>query len=67
VLDATGVQAMSDHDSERQKLVRLPVLLSEEELAAIDDYRYSNRIPSRAAAIRQLLFRGLEKEDGGFS
>jgi len=57
------VQAMSDHISERQKLVRIAVFIPTNDLAAIDDYRYSKRIPSRAAAIRQLLFRGLEEED----
>jgi hypothetical protein len=57
------VQAMSDQNSERQKLVRMAVFISKDDLAAIDDYRYSKRIPSRAAAIRQLLFRGLEEED----
>ena len=30
-------------------------MLNEEELAAIDDWRFKQRMPSRAAAIRQLL------------
>ena len=34
---------------------RLQIMLNEEELAAIDDWRFKQRMPSRAAAIRQLL------------
>lgn len=38
---------------------RLQIMLSDEELAAIDDWRFQQRMPSRAAAIRQLLNIGL--------
>lgn len=38
---------------------RLQIMLDDSELAAIDDYRFDQRIPSRAAAIRQLLRLGL--------
>lgn len=34
---------------------RLQIMLDDEELAAIDDWRFKHRMPSRAAAIRQLL------------
>jgi hypothetical protein len=34
---------------------RLQIMLSDEELAAIDDWRFEQRMPSRAAAIRRLL------------
>ncbi len=34
---------------------RLQIMLNEEELAAIDDWRFEQRMPSRAAAIRHLL------------
>jgi hypothetical protein len=34
---------------------RLQIMLDENELAAIDDWRFRQRMPSRAAAIRQLL------------
>lgn len=34
---------------------RLQIMLNDEELAAIDDWRFKERMPSRAAAIRQLL------------
>ena len=38
---------------------RLQIMLSHEELRAIDDWRFQSRMPSRAAAIRELLMRGL--------
>jgi len=34
-------------------------MLSEDELRAIDDWRFDHRMPTRAAAIRELLRRGL--------
>jgi hypothetical protein len=34
---------------------RLQIMLNDEELAAIDDWRFIQRMPSRAAAIRHLL------------
>ena len=39
---------------------RLQIMLDDAELAAIDDYRFQNRMPSRAAAVRQLLRLGME-------
>jgi hypothetical protein len=41
---------------------RLQIMLTGEELAALDDWRFANRMPSRAAAIRELLKRGLSAE-----
>jgi metal-responsive CopG/Arc/MetJ family transcriptional regulator len=38
---------------------RLQVMLDGDELAALDDFRFAHRMPSRAAAIRELLKRGL--------
>ena len=38
---------------------RLQVMLSPEELAALDDFRFRHRMPTRAAAIRELLKLGL--------
>ena len=38
---------------------RLQVMLAPEELAAIDDFRFSRRMPTRAAAVRELLKLGL--------
>ena len=44
------------------RVERLQIMLSEEELAALDDWRFARRMPSRAAAIRELLKRGLSAE-----
>lgn len=41
---------------------RLQIMLTKEELSALDSWRFSKRMPSRAAAIRELLKRGLTAE-----
>jgi hypothetical protein len=38
---------------------RLQVMLTPEELEALDDFRFKERMPSRAAGVRELLRRGL--------
>jgi hypothetical protein len=38
---------------------RLQVMLSPDELALVDDFRFKNRMPTRAAAVRELLKLGL--------
>jgi hypothetical protein len=39
---------------------RLQIMLTPEELAAVDDWRFRQRMPSRAAAVRELLRTGLD-------
>jgi hypothetical protein len=41
---------------------RLQIMLSADELMVLDDFRFKMRMPSRAAAIRELLKRGLSAE-----
>ena len=41
---------------------RLQIMLSDGELTAVDDWRFHQHMPSRAAAIRELLRRGLAAE-----
>jgi hypothetical protein len=41
---------------------RLQIMLFAEELTALDDFRFKERMPSRAAAVRELLRRGLASE-----
>jgi hypothetical protein len=41
---------------------RLQIMLTQEELEAVDNWRFSRRMPSRAAAVRELLKRGLAAE-----
>jgi hypothetical protein len=41
---------------------RLQIMLSPEELTVLDDFRFKDRMPSRAAAVRELLKRGLAAE-----
>jgi len=38
---------------------RLQIMLSPEELEALDDFRFRQRMPSRAAAVRELFRLGL--------
>jgi hypothetical protein len=52
-------------ESRRQRDERLQIMLNLEELRALDDFRFRKRMPSRAAAVRELLKRGLGAE--GFS
>lgn len=42
-----------------QRGERLQIMLEGDELRALDDFRFANRMPSRAAAVRELLRRGL--------
>ena len=48
--------------SDLERGERLQIMLSPEEIRALDDWRFACRMPSRAAAIRELLRRGLGVE-----
>ena len=41
---------------------RLQIMLDPQELKALDDWRFKTRMPSRAAAVRELIRRGLAAE-----
>jgi hypothetical protein len=41
------------------RTLRLQLMLSHAELSAIDDFRFKYRLPFRAAAVRELMKRGL--------
>lgn len=49
----------------REREQRLQIMLSDGELSAVDDFRYKFRIPSSAAAVRELLNRGLRAASTG--
>jgi hypothetical protein len=51
----------------RSREERLQIMLSPNERKAIDDWRFHARMPSRAAAIRELLRRGLLAEGFEFA
>jgi hypothetical protein len=40
---------------------RLQIMLSPEELKAVDNFRFQHRMPTRAAAVRELLRHGIEE------
>ncbi len=46
--------------SEEPKDVRLPIMVTRSEAEAIDDWRFQNRVATRAEAIRRLIKLGLE-------
>jgi hypothetical protein len=46
---------------------RLQIMLTKEELTSVDTWRFGRRMPSRAAAVRELLRRGLSAEGFAFS
>ena len=48
--------------SELTRQERLQIMLTAQELSALDDWRFTKRMPSRAAAVRELLKRGLAAE-----
>lgn len=50
------------HDWDITRGERLQIMLTPEELKALDDWRFQRRMPSRAAAVRELLKRGLAAE-----
>lgn len=44
------------------KIERVQIMLTEEELAALDEWLLARRLPSRPAAVRELLLRSLAAE-----
>ena len=48
--------------TDNQRGERLQLMLGADELRALDDFRFRRRMPSRAAAVRELLRRGLAAE-----
>ncbi|RWC97954.1 MAG: hypothetical protein EOS32_01760 [Mesorhizobium sp.] len=45
-----------------ERPVRLQIMLSQREIDALENWRFERRMPSRAAAVRELLSRGLAAE-----
>lgn len=48
--------------AELERQQRLQIMLASEELEALENWRFEQRMPSRAAAVRELLRRGLAAE-----
>lgn len=48
--------------NERDRQERLQIMLSLDEFEALDKWRFEKHMPSRAAAVRELLRRGLMAE-----
>lgn len=56
---------MTSQSRPPKRTEKLQLMLGPDELRAIDDWRFENRLPSRAAAIRELIRRGLQARDFG--
>ena len=48
--------------AELERPERLQIMLTTEELAALENWRFERRMPSRSAAVRELLRRGLASD-----
>lgn len=48
--------------AELERPQRLQIMLTQQELAAVENWRFDKRMPSRSAAVRELLRRGLAAE-----
>ena len=57
-----GLDETMARTPERLRAERLQIMLDGEELVAVDDFRFRKRMPIRAAAVRELLKRGLAAE-----
>ena len=49
---------------ETQRTIKVQLLLTEDEMRVLDDWRFDCRMPTRAAAVRELLRRGLLTKEG---
>ena len=59
---SAGAKQEADMANGELRGERLQIMLTGEELTVLDDFRYRRRMPSRAAAVRELLKRGLAAE-----
>ncbi len=48
--------------AELERPERLQIMLTADELAALENWRFEKRMPSRSAAVRELLRRGLSSD-----
>jgi hypothetical protein len=51
---------MAAHSDGAGREERLQIMLAPDELDAVDNFRFAQRMPSRAAAVRELLRLGLQ-------
>lgn len=57
-----GDASRSPGSADQKRMSRLQVMLSSDELLALDNFRFEKRMPSRASAIREILRRGLRAD-----
>jgi hypothetical protein len=52
-------EPITNMTSKPERIERLQVAIPLDELKAIEDFRFRHRMPSRTAAVRELIRRGL--------
>jgi hypothetical protein len=58
-----GNGKISKSNGKAQREERLQIMLAPAELSAVDNFRFGQRMPSRAAAVRELIRLGLASVD----
>ncbi len=58
-----GKVSKANGKGRNQREERLQIMLAPEELSAVDNFRFGQRMPSRAAAVRELIRLGLASVD----
>ncbi len=56
---------MAEDRDNPNRIIKFQMMMSKAESDAVDDYRFANRIKSKAGAIRLLMQKGLEAEKQG--
>lgn len=51
---------MTTQETRGKRVEKLQIMVADEELEHIDDWRFDNRAPSRSAAIRMLVLLGMQ-------
>lgn len=46
----------------KHRSIRLQIMLDAAEVAALEDWRFNKRMPSKASAVREIIRRGLAAE-----
>jgi hypothetical protein len=57
-----GKVSKANGKGRNQREERLQIMLAPEELSAVDNFRFEQRMPSRAAAVRELIRLGLASD-----
>lgn len=54
------VHLMASDESDPRRTVRVPLLLTPDEVEALDDWQFANRLRTRSDALREMMRRAFE-------